>query len=336
MNTPATLFHADPAVMDERSDDSSRSSSPTIEDGLFFIVGAPRSGTTLLQTILSRHTRLHIPPETEFFMSYGQETLDRLGFDRYIRAFLASQRWKDQGLRDSELRAELNRSARSRPTARDVFLAMMALHARKQAKPRIGEKSPHHCRSVRAILAAFPDARIIHLVRDPRDVVASRLRMPWSRGSHLAVAREWRRIIEHHLELRRELPPATYLELRYESLAQDPESSARLLCNFLGESFEPAMLAASSTSPTFAPREAEWKANAAGAVHTASIASYRSQLTPRQIAGIQRETAAAMSAVGYAPDAVQPESSWAFADFKDRCRDAVGKFSRSLRKHTGR
>lgn len=309
-----------------------------LEDAFFFIVGAPRSGTTLLQTVLSRHSKIFIPPETEFFMTFGDEAVKTWGFDQYIRQFLASQRWKDQGLRDSELRAEINRSARNVPTAREVFLAMMTLHARKQGKTRIGEKSPHHCRCVWEILESFPDAKFIHLVRDARDVVASRLRMPWSVGSHLAIAREWRRIMETHHALQGQVPAESYIEVRYESFVAQPEEQTRRICDFLGERFEPEMMAVEcgsapdSRSRAFAAREATWKEKASGEITQASVGAFRRELTPRQIAGIQREAGAQLERAGYELDDVDGRTGWFVADVMDRLGDLFGRTSRSVRK----
>ena len=308
-----------------------------LASGLFFIVGAPRSGTTLVQSALSAHPRLHVPPETEFFLKFDSPPdpgAPAREWDEYFGRWFSSDAWTDQGLSEREFREAALATDRS---ARSIFLALMRTHAERAGKPRIGEKSPHHCRRVRRILRAFPDARFIHVVRDPRDVVASRLNVPWTRQSAIGLARSWCGIIREHERLAAELPEERYTSVRYEDFVSDPEPSARRLCAFLGEDYDPAVLAdRDRVGGTHASREAAWKDNVRNPITRASVGRFRSALTPRQVRGVERTLGPLLDRYVGPPEQPSDRPLWLLADAADRARDRAGSLSRSVAKRLGR
>jgi len=95
----------------------------------------------------------------------------------------------------------------------------------------------------RRLLALFPDLQLIHVVRDPRDVLASASQFAWGGGSFAAAARRLAAIYERWFEIRPHLPPAALYEVRLEHLAADPASHYRRLCDFLGLPFTAELLA---------------------------------------------------------------------------------------------
>ena len=120
---------------------------------VFFIVGAPRSGTTLLQSILASHPNIAIPPETEFFMKFA-DPASIARWDAWLEGFLASRAWSDQGL-DAD--AFVRRAEATDRTPRSLFLALLSMHAERTGKGRVGEKSPQHARWIDRIEASFPE-----------------------------------------------------------------------------------------------------------------------------------------------------------------------------------
>ena len=77
----------------------------------FFVVGAGRSGTTLLRLILAGHSRLHIPPETWFLRSLVRDfpltgALTQPQFERAIATMVQHERWPDMGLPEDALRRQ--------------------------------------------------------------------------------------------------------------------------------------------------------------------------------------------------------------------------------------
>lgn len=281
-----------------------------LAEGIFFVVGTGRSGTTLLQAMLTSHSRLDIPPETKFFQRhdpiasrFGGDPLPADRFEAWLEDYFASQDWADVGLRRSDVEARMRESDRS---AAGLCLALLMAWQARSGKPRIGEKSPLHCKCVRRILEVFPHAKFIHIYRDPRDVAASMRRMEWTAGSLRDQARNWRKVLDEHLRLSAELPATVYTGVRFESLVRQPESELRRLCAFLGETFEPTMLEFHTrTQSGFHEREAGWKGGTQQPLSDASIGQFRKQLSPRQIALVERVAGPTMVKLEY-----QPISGW--------------------------
>ena len=141
-----------------------------------FIVGAPRSGTTLLRLMLDAHPELAIPPETYFIPKAVKnwqlaEKRRRRGEDP-VQAFYDTvtghTRWKDFHL-DAE--AFKHRLDQERPDeVGDAVRAFYGLYVDKVGKPRWGDKTPFYVRRMKQIQDVIPEARFVHLIRDGRAV----------------------------------------------------------------------------------------------------------------------------------------------------------------------
>jgi hypothetical protein len=123
-----------------------------------------------------------------------------------------------------------------------AYGAILDLYARAVGKPRWGEKTPHNLFYVEEILADFPDAKFIHLVRDGRDVAVEQLRSAFGPRNVYAAALIWRRTQEVAARWRAELPFDRWLDVSYEELAARPEAVVRDVTRFLGEDHEPTTL----------------------------------------------------------------------------------------------
>ncbi len=216
---------------------------PSTATPLPVIVGAPRSGTTLVRFMLDAHSQLAIPPETGFLTIARQLEQSGVGAEAFCDAITAfppdAPAWQDFGIPAEALRG---RVAALKPfTVSDGLRAFYALYAERFGKPRYGEKTPGYVRHIANIEAVLPEARFIHVIRDGRDVAAS-LRERWfSPGYEIEVqANFW---LDHVRAGQQQGAAAGhYLELRYEDLIERPERELRRLCAFLELEFEPAML----------------------------------------------------------------------------------------------
>ena len=94
----------------------------------------------------------------------------------------------------------------------------------------------------REILELIPEAKIIHVYRDPRDVVASMSQQPWCPTDKVATAAWYKAIIEHWFNVRSHLPEGSILELKLEDLVESKEETVRGICEFSGLSYAPEML----------------------------------------------------------------------------------------------
>jgi Sulfotransferase family len=206
-----------------------------------FIVGVPRSGTTLLRLMLDAHADLAIPPETHFLPKLIRLCEEREGDDARSAALeliTTHRRWPDFGLDPDELRARLQESEQLRPG--DAARAFYEAYAAKHRKPRWGEKTPQYLKTLKRIAGALPEAHFVHIIRDGRDVALSLLEVSWGPNTIEDAAVHWTTQIRRARRKSRSVPH--YTEMRYEGLVADPEPIVRRLCEFCDLRFDPRML----------------------------------------------------------------------------------------------
>lgn len=232
-------------------------------DRPIFVLGCPRSGTTLLQLMLHSHHRIAIPPETRFlittYRSRGQ--FGDLSDPRRRRALAESIVGKRQTLfYDLGLDAEamIDEIVAGPPTLGSAFGAIFRAYARRFGKQRWGDKRPGYYEVIPALRRLFPDAQIVHLIRDGRDCVASLTSMPWfHQDIHAAIA-TWMEATGGARRAGARLPAGSYCELRYEDLVRDPPGRLRALCDFLGEDYDPAMADPREAANAVIPARKTW------------------------------------------------------------------------------
>jgi hypothetical protein len=256
----------------------------------FFIIGCPRSGTTMVQQALNRHSQVVIPPETKFFFSF-------LGHSR------ARQRRHIDRL-DADLGIRLPRRA-TRVCSADEGRAFYEEMARqyvarlgKTGATYFGEKSPEHTGHVARIRELFPDARIIVLHRDGRDVALSLTKVPWMSPDlyvNFLVWLYYHRVIQG---AKAEGHPGLYFS-RYEDIVADPRRELGGILRFLGLPDEPAVAEGWGNTEGVPEREYAWKARALEPITTDRVGLFRRELTPAQVAVLERLGGSALLSLGY-------------------------------------
>ena len=308
---------------------------------LFFIVGTGRCGTTLLQAMLSSHPRIFIPPETWFFCSFDPARVatdpitDDKALDRYLGALFASHQWAELEIHADEFAADVRAGER---TGRAIFLRIMRRWAERTGKPRAGEKTPHHIKNTGDVLRRFPQAKFIHIYRDPRDVALSMLQNKWRPMRVERYARTWAKAMDRHEGLARALGPGVYTGVRFETLLDQPESELRRLSAFLAEDFDPAMLAYDRREERgYSDREKGWKDMTLRPLDASRIGRYRQGLTARQIRSIERTVGERLEKYGYQRDAeVADRFAWRIGDALKRLEWSGRKLAHSAAKRIGR
>lgn len=204
-------------------------------DAPIFIVCAPRSGSTLLREILNRHPLLHLTRESHF---WAETSSGR---------WCGSSMWRYFGcppfgwLRLSPEAVLQRMSSHAVPSREEAFYSIMRVDAARHGKVRFGDKTPMHILCVADLLQAFPGARVVHLVRDPRDVVASLARMPWASSSHLMNALLVSFSVRQALAADAEAG-GRLLHVKYEDLLASPEDTLRLLLEHIGLPWHSSLL----------------------------------------------------------------------------------------------
>ena len=212
----------------------------------FFIVGSGRSGSTLLRIMLASHSRIAIPPETWFLLPLVEEIpIDRvLNTEELARAIVlmtSDYRWPDMQMSVDELKVRASHLVE--PRMRDLVELVYATQLRASGKARWGDKTGPYVKIIPQLSRLFPGARFIFLVRDGRDVTKS-----WQNLMRYGIsvhqnAIEWTEASRWERKWSASKYADTMLCVRYEDLVLDPEPTLRRICDFIGEQFEPQMLA---------------------------------------------------------------------------------------------
>lgn len=207
------------------------------------VIGAPRSGTTLLRFMLDAHPSLAIPPETGFLAASALldcDLSDAEGFHQVVTHFPPdAPAWNDFDVDADVLRREL---LQLEPfDSSEGFRAFYRLYAEGHGKPRYGDKTPMYCEHVDLVARLLPEAHFIHIIRDGRDTALS-LRSMWFAPARdvPALAAYWVKLIGAARGARRRVP--AYMELRYEDLVCEPERVLRNVCRFIDLPFDERML----------------------------------------------------------------------------------------------
>ena len=259
-----------------------------MNDRPIFVVGCPRSGTTMLQLMLHAHGRIAIPPETRFLLtaydkrrSFGDLTIEENR--RKLAAYICEGKgtsFRDLGL---DPRETIDEIVAGPPTIGSAIGIVFRAYARRHGKPRWGDKRPAYLLNLEVVTGMFPDAQIVHIVRDGRDCVASMKEAAWYKDTIYKAVSSWTRGVDEGHRSSKRLGPDSYLEIYYEKLVTDPETELRKLCTFLGEEFDPAMLAPNELAEIAVPKRKTWHALTHQAPTDERIGSWANRLEPWEI-----------------------------------------------------
>lgn len=264
-----------------------------------FVIGSGRSGTTLLRQMLNAHSRIHLTHEAGFYSAaapHRKRRAPRAFLERYFGSFPFA--WLN--LTKESVRAELGSGEVSYA---DVFSAVMKAKAKQFGKVRFGDKTPYDAAYVGRMLDDYPDARIVHIMRDPRATVASLARMPWAPSSlgmvNLFAIAQVQAVYRFRDRIH---------EVRLEDLVQDPKEEMSKILDFVGEEWDDKVLDHVQYAPADAPPY-PWLAGAHEARKGPSD-SWKKALTPswiRIIEGTQRKI---MERYGYTRADLENEPSF--------------------------
>jgi hypothetical protein len=215
------------------------------------IVGAPRSGTTLLRFMLDAHSDLAIPPETGFLvpcaLQMSQPTVELQDFFQTVTGYHPdAPGWADFQIPAACFRDRLTRLEPF--TIADGIRAFYELYAARFGKSRWGDKTPLYCMHARAIAALLPEAHFVHLIRDGRDVALSLRPMWFTPGRDIeTLAAYWRKCVTTGRE--QGAACRHYLEVRYDRLVEDSRAVLEEICEFLALEFDDRMLRYYESAP---------------------------------------------------------------------------------------
>ena len=219
-----------------------------------FIACAPRSGSTLLRLILDAHPQLAVPSPCwmyelnyPYLYSYG----DLSNKDNFCA--LAQDVHDNKFVQNLELGVDVEElmGLATEQNFKGIYEGIHIYYAKGKGKVRWGEKSPRDCFWVDDIVRDFPDAQIVHLTRDGRDMAIDICQAEEMLPNNLyAGANIWRENNMAVINSAKNLDSKNYYRVRYEDLCADPEPTLKKVCDFLGEDYDSAMLAHHETDST--------------------------------------------------------------------------------------
>jgi hypothetical protein len=275
--------------------------TPADNDRPIIILGCPRSGTTLLQAMLHSHPRIAIAPETRFLLPayrrrrrFGdlEERANRRALAKFIvgRGHLFSNLGLDR-------RETIRQIVAGPPTLGSAIGVVLRAYAERLDRSRWGEKRPGYHRHIDVVMRLFPDAQIVHVVRDPRDCVASLKRMPWWNRPVYHSVSAWAQSLDYTDEAMRKWP-GVVARVQYERLVADPETELEALCAALGEDYDPAMAEPERLAPVVVPGR-DWHQSTRVSPTTARVGRWRGELESWEAALCETVLAERMKRFGY-------------------------------------
>ena len=259
-----------------------------------FIVGVGRSGTSLLQSMLNAHPDICFIPETQFLRKYVFTNQKWTSKDEITKLLSSDENLTRTGLNISEV--ILNSDSFFR-----VFQNMLKTYLSTKGKKIIGDKDPRNIDFLTKIYNYYPSAKVIHLVRDPRDVVLSRTKAAWSQHwpffLHVFL---YNAQILRGARLGKKLFEGNYTELKYEELIQDAQDSLKKIMQHLELEYHEDMLSFSnSAAELVSEREMQWKKETLGPLLKNNSGKWLNKFSSFQIGLIQNLSKKAMNIYFY-------------------------------------
>ncbi len=255
-----------------------RLTSRTSDFPCIFVVGAPRSGTTLLQTLLQAHSRCFgIEAETGLFdfQSLFRPERHHFGLEGAAR---------DQAMGEASDRV-------------DFMDRQIRRLAAETGGSRFVEKTPQHVLRLRVILRSFPRSQVIHIVRDGRDGFCSakgHRNIP-QRRSAATFASYWNKCVVAGLQHEQD---DRVRRFSYEELAADPHATLESMMSWLGLQLEDRQLDVSSRS-TDQRAQRDVFARLGSAIDASSVGRWRTELSSTEQASFNQIAGPTLKRLGY-------------------------------------
>jgi len=279
-----------------------------VDNTPFFVLGSQRSGTTMLRLMLNRHPRLGVPHESKFMIAFNSRLAEYIDLSspmnarRLLDDIAQHKAVAAGGLiedRDAILDSDIS-------TFAQMIDVIMSEKARRMGKARWGDKTPFYITHIDELWSLFPDSKIVHLVRDGRDVVVSQRNIEWMSSNipKLAIDWKWKTTLCHKVGSVR--GPDFFLEVRYEDLIVETERVLREICEFLGEDFSPSMLEFHEEGAENVPEESrQWHQNSMRAPDPSKLGAWKRKLSVADRIIFEQNAGEALDLFGYEKECLQ-------------------------------
>jgi hypothetical protein len=282
-----------------------------------FIVGCPRSGTTLLRHIVSAHPQIVITPEAHWIPLWFEKrrglTADGLVTPELVSELLAHDKFAFFELGRDAL---MSLVSSGQPISYASFVTgIFDLYGKARGKKAVGNKTPDSARRMDTLHVLWPEARFVHLIRDGRDVALSLISWPrvrnkkpgtfptWNDDPVSTAALWWELNVRQGREAGETLGPELYREMRYESLVAHPAQECAKLCEFLGLDYDEAML---QYHETFEKAKASPEARHDWQPISSGLRNWRAQMPPDDVECFEAAVGTLLDELGYSRAFTRP------------------------------
>jgi hypothetical protein len=271
-----------------------------------FFVGCPRSGTTLVQRLANAHPELAVVHELHWLPRLWEQR-SGIAADGTVTPDFADVLLGDRRFRKLKLGPDLVRKlAAERTFYARLVSELFDAHGAEKGKRLVGEKTPGYVRRIRTLHELWPHARIVHLIRDGRDVALSLRswhrvertlgRFPtWSEDGLVTAALFWEWNVRQGKDAAA-LFGERYYEMRYEALVADPGGECRKLCDFLGIAYDTAMLRFHEGRTR---DDSSLDAKKAWRPVTRGLRNWRTEFTPSEVSRFEAAACPLLEELGY-------------------------------------
>lgn len=239
--------------------------------------------------MLNAHPDVCFPPESHFFRQYmtsrrRRVRLEKRGVDRFAELLRRDHYFPRLHLDIQDLLEPYMKGGREFQLLR-VYQRMLKQYCTGEEAHTLGDKDPRFIDYLDALYVLIPEAKIIHVIRDPRDVLVSRIKANWS-----SVYSWWLHVFVYRAQLNlgrntgQKKYGKNYMELQYEKLISDPEETLAGVCDHLGVSFHEAMLDfRQSAEKLVTEEETHWKKETMGPLLGNNTGKWRGVLSPWRV-----------------------------------------------------
>jgi hypothetical protein len=253
-----------------------------------FIVGSPRSGTTLLSAMLGSHSRLYCGPETQFFNKIANRKLEDIinddDWDRKASKILCEITLSKQlvvelfGENENSIAKYLNDKPKNK---KSLLESLCRNNADKNGKARWIEKTPNHILHLAEIRSMYPESKIIRIMRDPRDSAKSMIYLPWTTESFIENSYLWKKWYDESEEFLN--TDNQSLTVKFEDLLCESKNVLTKICNFIGEDFEEGMTDTMASAKLVISKGEPWKNQVGQSLDTKRVATWKTKLNQEEI-----------------------------------------------------
>jgi hypothetical protein len=291
--------------------DHNRATRPC-HDPCVFILGCDRSGTTLVQKMLTSHSQLHITYETGYAAMVRHLHRPK-NFEPCLKEVAGFPQFT--GVDIDGLREDIQ--SQGAVDFADLTALVYRRIAALNGKSRWGDKTPAYTRYVLNLAMMFPAAQFIHVVRDPRAVAVSWLPTNWGPNTYWHSGRWWADAVGLATVDLEVLEPWRACTIRFEDVVREPEQTMRVVCDFLELDWDPQVLNTKARDQVKLPSKQDEKLHekTRRAVDAERADSWR-QIDPRKLRHLEAACWELMQFYHYEPLSEAPVHPTAFEQMR--------------------